>query len=159
MLALLGLFAACGNTPPVTHALDLQSLTETRAIELIREVLGEVGLGYERSWPIRIGSGQALQVDVRLTETPFGIEWISPQDRVDHGAALPDPDPDGQLRIVPGGGPDGQAQVLVLDHRSYRYDPRRENVDRGAPGFRDVESRVRRDLRDFLEYVRGQTGQ
>jgi hypothetical protein len=48
------------------------------------------------------------------------------------------------------------AQVLVLDHRSYRYDPNRKRVQRGAIGIREAESRIRRDVRDYLEYVRGQ---
>jgi hypothetical protein len=140
------------------HPHESRSLSESRAMELVREVLNESGIVYERRWDVEVGQGASLPVDVRFSGSDFGIEWVSPQDRIDHGDSIPGPDADGQLRILPGVGANNGAQILVLDHESYRYDPHRQNVDRGATGVREVESRVRRDLRDFLEYVRGQGG-
>ena len=130
-------------------------LSEERALALVGEVLDEEGVAAERGWRIRVG-GAPLEVDLRLAGSRFGIEWVSPADRQAHGQQLPDPDPNGQLRIVTGEGPDARDQVLVLDFRSYRFhnDPRA--VERGAPDADTVEARLRRDVRDFLVYVRGQ---
>ncbi len=151
-------FASCGPAPRPRGPTEdeLRIITETEAQELLREALDSAGVPVQTEWQVDIGGGATLEVDMRLAQSDFGIEWVSPQDRQDHGDRLPHPDPSGQLRILPGAGTDAQAQILVLDHRSYRYDPDRERVQRGSTGAAEAEDRVRRDVRDYLEYVRGQ---
>lgn len=149
---------ACGPPPPprTARATDLRSLSETRAVELIAEVLTDNSLEAEGGWSVAIGVPEPLGVDLKLSGTSFGIEWVSPQDRQSFGDAVPEPAPSGQLRILPGDGDDDGAQILVLEHATYRYDPDRQRVQHGAVGIREAESRLRRDIRDFLEYARGQ---
>jgi hypothetical protein len=137
---------------------ELLSLSEARALEIIGEILAEASVARGPSYSIAIAPQTQLEVDVRLASSRFGVEWISPQDRADLGAALPEPASGGQLRIVPGHGEDASAQVLALEHTSYRYANEREAVQRGVPGALEAEGRLRRDVRDFLEYVRGQGG-
>jgi hypothetical protein len=154
---------ACGPTAPrggggPAEAPELRTLSENRALALIAEVLAEEGVARGAAWPVQIGPETELDVDVRLSSSRFGIEWISPQDRADLGEAVPEPAPGGQLRIVPGTGEDAGAQILVLDHSAYEFANEREHVQRGVPGARETEGRLRRDVRDFLEYVRGQGG-
>lgn len=154
MLAL----AACGSSPSPRVPSDtyLRPLYEVQAFEVIRRTAIELGFTPEPKWSITLVGSTPLTVDFRLGETPFGIEWVSAEDRDAVGAALPNPDPHGQLRIVPGVGEDWQAQVLVVDHRVYQYDADPERVRRGAPGQREVERKLEQDIRDYLEYVRSQ---
>lgn len=151
---------ACGPPPRVRHAsdADLRDISETRAGEIITEVVGEVGTTVQQGWPIDAGEGAPFRVDFQVASSDFGIEWVSPQDRVDHGTTIPEPDAQGQLRIMSGAGNDAGKQVVVLDHRNYRYDPDIARVQAGAFGSREAEGRLRRDVRDFLDYVHGQGG-
>lgn len=156
----LMVIAGCGGSRSTGAAEppELLTLSEARAIEIITEVLAEEGVPRGPSWSVQIAPATTLDVDVRLDQSSFGVEWISPQDRADLGDALPRPAPGGQLRIIPGMGADASAQVLALEHSSYEYANEREAVQRGVPGASEAEGRLRRDVRDFLEYVRGQGG-
>jgi len=158
--ALLFAVAACGPPPaPRTpRASDFRTLSQTRGLELVDEALRDAGVSASAAFPVDIGEGHMLEVDRRLAGGPFAIEWISPQDRENVGDLLPGPAPGGQLRIAPGAGDQANVQILLLEHGTYRYDPDRHRVERGAPSIREAESRVRRDIRDFIEYVRGQGG-
>lgn len=137
---------------------DLRTLSENRALTLVTELLSQEGIPRGPLWTVQLDHEASLEVDVRLGQTQFGVEWISPQDRVDHGDALPGPTDDGRLRIVPGAGDSSGAQVLLLEHTSYGYANEREHVQSGVVSASEAESRLRRDLRDFLHYVRGQGG-
>lgn len=147
----------CGgaDTRPATAA-DLRDISEARAKDMIDELLLDLGIGHSGQWLVDDGHGEPFEVDFRIAETAYGIEWVSPQDRVDYGDRIPNPDPTGQLQTLAGHGADQGVQILVLDHTSYRYDPDRERVQAGATGSREVESRLDRDVRDFIEYIRGE---
>ena len=152
---------ACGPTATgrgETAAVEHRTIDENRALTQILEVLGAESVARGPAWSVSIGHETSLDVDVRLADSDFGIEWLSPQDRLDLGDAVPGPAEGGQLRIVPGTGGDSAAQILVMEHSSYRYVNEREHVQSGEPGAHDAEERLRRDVRDFLHYVRGQGG-
>lgn len=159
-LPLVLLLVACGPPPAprVPQASDFRTLSEARALTLVDEALSDSGVQATAQFTVDIGAGRELQVDRRLAGGSFAIEWISAQDREDVGDLLPGPAPGGQLRIAPGAGDQSDVQILLLEHDIYRYDPDRHRVERGAPSIREAESRVRRDIRDYLEYVRGQGG-
>lgn len=163
VVLLLGLVpVGCGptstrNAGPSTPA-ELRTLDEDRALVLIAEVLADEGVARGPLWTVPLAQGLELSVDVRLAQSSFGIEWVSPQDRADLGDAVPRPATDGQLRIAPGDGDASDAQILILDHSTYEFANEREHVQRGVPGAREAEVRLHRDVRDFLQYVRGQGG-
>jgi len=145
---------ACGP-PPRPRAptdADLRTIDEGRALSLIADTLLESGVRGESGWTVAIASEVNLPVDIRIPGRDFGIEWVSPQDRHDFGDAIPDP-VSGQLRLAPGYGDDASAQILILDFVSYRYDPDRQRVQYGAPSIRDAESRLQRDVQDFLRHI------
>ena len=136
-----------------------RTLSETRALMLIGDVLAEQGVSRGALWVVPVGHGQELEVDIRLASSSFGIEWMSPQDREDLGEAIPGPTDDGRLRIVPGFG-EGHTddQVLILEHTTYDFVNEREHVQAGRAGARETEERLRRDVIDFVHYVQGQGG-
>jgi hypothetical protein len=158
---LVSLAGACGPPPRPSRARDsdLRTLGETRALEMIREVTQESSIACGDAWRVDVGESdpeQLFDVDLRLADSAYGVEWVTSQDRADWGRAIPQPDRGGQLRIMPGARDDRSAQILILDERSYRYDPDSDRVRAGSVGPREAEDRLRRDVRDFLEYVRGQ---
>lgn len=150
--------AACGGPQGPAQSLEMRRLSEARAQEIIAELLTDQQVDATAGWTIAIGHDQPLDVDFRLAGGRFGIEWVSEQDRADYGDALPQPADGGQLRIMPGHGSDQSAQILILDHVSYDYANEREHVQRGVTGASETEERLRRDVLDFLEFVRGQGG-
>ncbi len=152
------LLTACGGVPAprTVTAADLRSVHEARALQIVDDAVTQEGVPVASGWQVAVGADHPLRVDVRLAGTEYGIEYVSPQDRIDYGDAIPRPDPNGQLRILAGTGADARAQILVLEESSYRYDPDPDRVQAGARGVREAEGRLRRDVRDFLEYVRGQ---
>ena len=124
----------------------------------ILDLLIEEGIATTRSWQVDRGREAPLDVDLRLQGGDFGILWVSPQDRSDHGEALPEPLENGRLLILPGADAHAAARILLLDHESYRYTSEREHVQGGAPSAGDAEARLRQDIRDFLTLARGQGG-
>jgi hypothetical protein len=164
MLVSLSLpLAACASAATAAPAArapnvpELHSLDETRALSLIDELLLEVEQqprngGFRVALPRHGG----LDVDVRLGDSAFGIEWVSDRDRLAYGDRLPPPDPDGQLRVLRADDSQGQqVLILVLDHESYRF----ASDARSAPEVgdeHDAEQRLRRDLLAFVEYTKSQ---
>jgi hypothetical protein len=165
------LLVACASTPqpaprapePQTRA-PLRSLDEPEAIALIERLLREAKLHPIAGWQVALPERAAFEVDLRLGDTGFGIEWVSAQDRTRYGELLPAPGPGGQLRLL-SGAPDVRPKplILVLDHESYRFASRAGShsakLQAASPDdvqARDLEQRLRRDLMDFLEYARSQ---
>ncbi|MBK8168995.1 MAG: hypothetical protein IPK60_01470 [Sandaracinaceae bacterium] len=149
---------ACGSAPAQTgiSIAPPRELAEARALQIISDELTHLSVPNSRDWDIDVNAARALRVDVHVDGSDFGIEYVTAQDRSDMGDIIPDPDPDGQLRIMRGSRADGHAQVLVLDSQSYLYDEHIENVQEGALGMRDAEGRLTRDVEDFIAYARGQ---
>jgi hypothetical protein len=169
LLAALLLACASGPRPtaPPPEALEpakLRSLEEGQAIALLERMLHEEKLRPVPGWQVALPKRTDFEVDLRLGDTGFGIEWVSAQDRNRYGSLLPAPGPGGQLRLLSGAeGEQKPALILVLDHESYRFverdaAPTAELRARSPDDaqVRDVEQRLRRDLTDFLEYARSQ---
>ncbi|HEX7476441.1 MAG TPA: hypothetical protein VF331_01415 [Polyangiales bacterium] len=149
--------AGCATaTPAVQHpsAEHLASLPESQALALIDSCLQEQKVEPEPGWAVELPRhAGGLPVDIRLGHAPVGIEWVSEQDRARYGQLLPAPDPSGQLRVLQGR--DG-AIVLLLDQATYRYEP---GGARALLASRDLDStadRLKRDVQDFIAYVKSQ---
>lgn len=147
--------AACGPAPasttPSAHA--LRPLTEAQASQIIAQMLADAGHEVGAAFELDHGAEAPLEVDFRVGESRFGVEWISAQDREAAGESLPEPVP-GQLRILPGAGEQAEMEILLLEETTYRYDPDRRRTQSGSRGLAEVEGRLRADLRDFLAYAR-----
>jgi hypothetical protein len=106
-------------------------------------------------WRVRLPERADFEVDLRLGDTRFGVEWVSPADRATLGASLPEPDPSGQLRVVRGEAASEPALILLLDDRSYRL-AQRDAAEPAGERERELEDRLRRDLHDFIDYAHSQ---
>ena len=132
------------------RAAPLQPLPEPAALSLLDRLLLEQRQLPVEGWRVRLAERADFEVDLRLGESRFGIEWVSAGDRAIAGAVLPEPDPAGQLRVVSALEASEPALILVLDERSYRVAPDARESERG------VERRLRRDVQDFIAYAVGQ---
>ncbi|MFK7989331.1 MAG: hypothetical protein AB8I08_25155 [Sandaracinaceae bacterium] len=154
------LLPSCGPQSRATEtaagSAEVRTLSEGRALTLINEVFAEEGVPVTAGWTLTVGQDTALPVDLRVADSHYGLEWMSAQDRVDLGDAIPGPTDNGQLRLVPGRDGEMDAQVWILEHTRYEYANEREHVQSGVSGAGDAEARLRQDARDFLHYVRGQ---
>jgi hypothetical protein len=153
--------AAVAATPSAGAAPARRSLDETEALSLIDELLLEAKQRPVPGWHVALPTRGELDVDVRIGESDFGIEWVSALDRSRYGDALPAPAPAGQLRLLSAaeGGPGRTALILVLDHETYQLAASGTPTARAfaPPGeARELERRLRRDLTDFLDYARSQ---
>src|SRR5688572_9702194 len=66
----------------------LRSLDEGAALALIDELLREARWHPVASWRVAVPPRNELEVDVRLGDTDFGIEWVSADDRSRYGKLL-----------------------------------------------------------------------
>jgi hypothetical protein len=162
-LCLVAAGCATASEPPAasaSRATTTDPIAEEDAIAVIDEVLIKSSVQPVAGWRVALQQAQnALDVDVRLGDSSFGIEWVSPSDRQSLGGALPRPDPNGQLRLLQGRVSEGTAQplILLLDAESYGMPRRPRHAGRLAPSAdREARERLRRDVSDFLDYVRGQ---
>ncbi len=153
---------ACSAPRPLvtpTGPPDPRQLTEPQALAAIQEALTRAGVLARRGLLATLqadGGPVSLEVDVHFAEPLFGIEWVTGEDRARYGALLPDGSPASPLRIVTAAAGRGPVQVLVLDDRVYGFEGNALLVQRGAAGIEDAEQRVRRDVTDFVHYVRDQ---
>jgi hypothetical protein len=152
------LWAGCA-TP--TAALPLgppepRVLREAQGLLAVREALLSEGALAEGQAELTL-AGQPFHADICFGDPAFAIEWVSADDRA-QGVQLPQARAESPLQIVSAERAAQAIQVLILDERAYGYEGNSLLVQRGAPGIDEAEQRVRRDVSDFVDYVRDQGG-
>jgi hypothetical protein len=145
--ALLSL--ACGGPPP-RSVNPTRPLDERRAVELIVEAFREEHDSPVPGGDVSLSETKKLHVDVNSQERKYGVAYVTAQERLVLGAALPPRDPTmgDALQLVSGLGADGDARVLVLEDTEYLYD---DNVGEAheSSGL-TAELKLKRDVHDFL---------
>src|SRR5439155_8447430 len=98
-----------------------------------------------------------IEVDLATAGHDHGVEFVTAQDRTDFGDGLPPRRSADALVTVQGTGSNhAQVDVLVLDEREYLFEPDPERAGPGRPTNIEVEDRLRRDVVDYLAYLRRQ---
>jgi hypothetical protein len=151
--ALALLFAAtalaCGAPPPRAPN-PTRPLDERRAIEIILQAFHDERDQPVHGHPITLAPGRALEVDVLAQGRKYGVAYVTANERVALGNALPPRDPGmgDALQLVSGLGEEGDARVLVLHDTDYVYDDQvgEEHEETTVT----AELKLRRDVRDFL---------
>jgi hypothetical protein len=152
LLGLLGassLLAACG-APPARAPNPTRPLEERRAIEIIVQAFQDERDRPVHGYPIGLGAGATLDVDVAAQGKKYGVAYVTSKERSTLGATLPPRDPamGDALQLVSGLGQDGDARVLVLYDSDYVYDDQ-VGADHEETTV-TAELKLRRDVRDFL---------
>jgi hypothetical protein len=151
-LVWLSCSAPTPRTVTPTRALD-----EARAVELIARAFADHRAQPVRGGKLDLGSGKVLQIDVGASGRRFGVAYVTPQERIDLGSALPPRDPamGDALQLVSGLGEDAQARVLLLYDSDYSYDDAAGEHRESSAVI--AERKLERDVSDFL--VRAQAEQ
>jgi hypothetical protein len=146
---LLAAAVACGSPPPrapnPTRALD-----ERRAIEIILQAFHDERDPPVHGHPVNLAPSRALEVDVLSQGRKYGVAYVTSNERVALGPALPPREPGmgDALQLVSGIGDEGDARILVLHDTDYVYD------DQVGEDHEETtvtaELKLRRDVRDFL---------
>jgi hypothetical protein len=149
LLAFGAVLAACG-TPPPRAPNPTRPLDERRAIEIVLQAFHDERDQPVHGHPITLAPGRALEVDVLAQGRKYGVAYVTTNERVALGNALPPRDPGmgDALQLVSGLGEEGDARVLVLHDSNYVYDDQvgEEHEETTVT----AELKLRRDVRDFL---------
>jgi hypothetical protein len=148
-LAFGAILSACGAPPPRAPN-PTRPLDERRAIEIILQAFHDERDQPVHGHPITLAPGRALEVDVLAQGRKYGVAYVTVNERVALGNALPPRDPGmgDALQLVSGLGEEGDARVLVLHDSNYVYDDQvgEEHEETTVT----AELKLRRDVRDFL---------
>jgi hypothetical protein len=157
-LLLVALATGCGGRQDARIQLDTRPLEEHRALEIIQETLGERQFLAQKDVDIELGNKVRFSCDLRAQNEQIAIEFLTGQDRLEIGQ-LPPPAPGSRLHVlaattVPkqaGQSPE-RVYVFLIDERKfvYQYNPTSEL--RADVTYLEVDSRLRRDLADFLSW-------
>ena len=140
---------ACSGPPPRTVN-PTRALDERRAVEVIIEAFREEHDSPVRGGDVALSETRKLHVDVAAQDRKYGVAYVTAQDRLELGPALPPRDPAMRdaLQLVSGLGQDGDARVLVLEDSEYLYDDHVGEAHE-ASGL-TAELKLKRDVHDFL---------
>ena len=148
----MALLAACG-APQRTQAPALVPLPESRALEVIRAGFDEAHVQPELHRHIHLRGNRDMEIDFATAGHDHGVEFVSQQDRVDFGDALPQRRVEGSLLTCVGIGVDEHVDVLLLDEHEYMYQTDEAYSGPGQPTLVEVEDRLRRAVVDYLTYL------
>lgn len=147
----------CGGQQERPVALDIRPLEENRAFEIIDEVIAERGYQAERNIKLSISSQVSLTADYRMKDHKIGIEYLTQADRERLGP-IPDPAPGSRLHVLlTHTEPNAQGlreavYVFFIDDRKFVYHFNPTSERRADVTFLEVDSRLRRDIEDFLSW-------
>jgi hypothetical protein len=140
---------ACSGPPPRT-ANPTRPLDERRAVEIMIRAFHE-----EKDRPvpgrkIELTAGKRLEVDVGSQGKKYGVAYVTVNERMALGSALPPRDPamGDALQLVRGLGPEADARILILHDSEYQYDDQL-GAERSVTSI-TAERKLERDVRDFL---------
>jgi len=143
------LLLACSGPPP-RAANPTRPLDERRAVEVIVEAFHEENDSPVPGNEVSLSPTKRLHVDVAAQDRKYGVAYVTAQERIELGSALPPRDPamGDALQLVSGLGADGDARVLVLEDNEYLYD---DNVGEAHEASAlTAELKLKRDVHDFL---------
>jgi hypothetical protein len=125
----------------------MKPLEERRARAIVARVIEESGKSPKPGRTFEMAGGYKLIEDARIGGSPYGIAYITEEEREAAGEQLPRYDPDSTvLRIVR---PSDGAVVLVLHDLAYRFDARGDDNATAVTAEKTFE----RDVADFMVNV------
>lgn len=157
-LVFFALAAGCGGPQQETAKLETRPLEEAKASDIIAAVLTERGYVASRDVKIELSTKMVFDCDFRVDGQTIALEYVTRQDRTTMGV-IPPPAPGSRLHVLPAkvvpDDPSTQGEpiyVYIIDENKYEYQFNPTSENRADVTFLEVESRMRRDLADFLTW-------
>jgi hypothetical protein len=169
VLAIIGLgLAACGGGQHDQVNMEIRPLEENRAFEIIEEMLAERSYFSDRDVNVQLANKTQFACDYRVKDHKIAIEFLTEQDKLSLGN-IPAPAAGSRLhvingRVVPKAAPGSQPApgatasrgepiyVFFIDERNFVYQVNPTSEHRADVTFLEVDSRLRRDIADFLSW-------
>jgi len=155
------LFLSCGGQQEVKH-LETRPLEESKALEIIAEVIGDRGYTLVQDLVVELSTKSRFPCDLRVAEHKIAIEYLTEKDRKTIGH-IPPAASGSRLHVLPGRIPDADPSaqgepiyIYFVDDRKYVYHYNPTSEVRADVTFLEVDSRMRRDLADFLSWYETQ---
>ncbi|MCP4674062.1 MAG: hypothetical protein GY854_00780 [Deltaproteobacteria bacterium] len=156
----------CGGAQEQEVALDVRPLPENKAFEIIEEMLAERSYFIDRDVSVTLATKSTFSCDYRIKNHKIAIEYLTEEDRIAIGD-IPPPAGGSRLHVLnarvtkappaPGAtagssGPSEPVYVFFIDDRKFTYHFNPTSEHRADVTFLEVDSRLRRDLADFLSW-------
>lgn len=151
--------SSCGSTQSVNTNIEKRPLEEEKALNVVHNVLQERGYDFVSDVKIKLSNDVSFSCDVRVLKEKVSIEYLSQKD-MDSIGLIPPPAQGSKLHVVPavtvvGDEEDAPAEhlyVFFLSETDYQYHFNPTSTVRADVTYSEVESRLRRDLNDFLSW-------
>jgi hypothetical protein len=161
LIVAAALVIGCGGPQEVKH-LETRPLEESKALEIIAEVVADRGFTVQQEVMIEISTKSRFPCDFRVTDHKIAIEYLTEKDRKTIGH-IPPAASGSRLHVLPAKvvseDPNAQGEpvyVYFIDERKYLYQYNPTSEVRADVTFLEVDSRMRRDLADFLSWYETQ---
>ncbi|MDJ0765435.1 MAG: hypothetical protein QNJ97_20815 [Myxococcota bacterium] len=148
----------CGGPQTQQPDLDIRSLEENRALEIIEEVLAERGYRFEKDAGVAFANQRTFKADVKVKDHAMAIEYLTDHD-IESIGEIPDPAAGSRLHVIAAKSlpkdPSGRvkpAYILFIDSRKFTYHFNPTSDQRADVTFLEVDSRLRRDLADYISW-------
>jgi hypothetical protein len=149
------LLSSCGGSQQV-NTIDSRPLSENQAIEIISKVLSQRGYSATVDQMVTLSNGATVVCDIRVANESISIEYLNKQDKVEVGS-VPPPATGSRLHVLPAQFKDASEAVssmyvFLLDEDKYVYQHNPTSDMRADVTYHEVESRLTRDLNDFISW-------
>ncbi|MBN2343814.1 MAG: hypothetical protein JXX29_22120 [Deltaproteobacteria bacterium] len=159
LISVIFLISSCGSGQNV-NTFNTRALEENKAIEIIAKVLADRGYEATSDQLVSFSNDTQIICDIRVKNEAMSIEYITAQDESEMGA-VPPASTGSRLYVLPAtaklvkegeGASSESLYVLLLDEKQYQYHYNPTSDHRADVTYHEVESRLTRDLNDFISW-------
>ena len=149
------LVTACGGHQQAPAQIETRPLEEGKAFSIIEEMLAERGYAWDNKVPVQVAGAAEFNADFGVRGKNIVIEYLTEQDRARIGS-IPPAAEGSRLHVINGRAPvngaPARVYVFFIDDRKFVYHSNPTSEVRADVTFLEVDSRLRRDMADFLSW-------
>lgn len=160
ILAAFSLFGAfsCGGKQQASPTLEIRPLEEAKAHDIIEEILKQRGYTFQKNIHVQLKTGASFPADYKIQGHKLAVEYLTEQD-LSTTDNIPPAAEGSRLHVLsgsvlPGPGQADPEQVFIFFIHAkdfmYHFNPTPDH--RADVTVLEVDSRLRRDLHDFLSW-------
>lgn len=148
--------AACGGRQAPPPQIETRPLEEGKAFTIIEEMLAERNYAWDKEVPVQVAGASEFNADFRVKDQSIAIEYLTAEDRTRIGE-IPPAAEGSRLHVINGRslsstGTPSRVYVFFIDDRKFVYHSNPTSEVRADVTFLEVDSRLRRDMADFLSW-------
>jgi hypothetical protein len=147
----------CGGRQSAPVQIETRPLEEGKAISIIEESLAERGYAWDKDSSVQAAGTGEFAADFQVKGEKLVIEYLTAEDRARIGQ-IPPAAEGSRLHVVNGRAVDRDTGVpfrvfvFFIDDRKFLYHANPTSKVRADVTFLEVDSRLRRDISDFISW-------